>query len=178
MAAYAVNGLTVLEGGQKAKPGVVILDVNPSLFHGIAAGLELKESLPHTNVIVLTMSADCEVVGDALRYLPFITLAAPELVQAIYRALEAKAYAPPKSLHDRFLRDRRPHVTRTLTPRQREVLRLLAEGRAMKEIAATLKVAIRTVAFHKYQIMDKFGLRNNIDLIRLAIKERLIDAGY
>jgi DNA-binding CsgD family transcriptional regulator len=64
---------------------------------------------------------------------------------------------------------------KTLTTRQREVLRLLSEGRTMKEAAEALRITPRTVAYHKYRIMDEFGLKTNSDLVRFALKERIID---
>jgi len=72
-------------------------------------------------------------------------------------------------------RDSRPDSTRSLTARQREVLQLLAEGHTMKEAAAILNVATRTIAFHKYRIMQDFGLENNSDLVRFAMKQGLIN---
>jgi DNA-binding NarL/FixJ family response regulator len=75
-----------------------------------------------------------------------------------------------------FVRDPRTDRIKHLTPRQREVLQLLAEGRTMKEVAAVLNVTTRTVAFHKYRIMEEFNLRNNSDLVRFAIKEHLLSS--
>jgi DNA-binding NarL/FixJ family response regulator len=77
---------------------------------------------------------------------------------------------------DEFIRDPNPNPTRAreLTQRQREVLQLLAEGRSMKEAAAVLNVAVRTIAFHKYRIMEEFALKTNSDLVRFAMREHLI----
>jgi DNA-binding CsgD family transcriptional regulator len=75
---------------------------------------------------------------------------------------------------DRFVRDPRLGRTKELTPRQREVLHLLAEGRTMKETADLLHLTPRTIAFHKYRIMEEFGLKTNSDLVRFAIRERLV----
>jgi DNA-binding NarL/FixJ family response regulator len=79
-----------------------------------------------------------------------------------------------QKLVDRFVQDPRTEHKKRLTSRQREVLQLLAEGRTMKEAADVLHVTARTIAFHKYKIMDEFGLKTNSDLLRFAIKERLI----
>jgi DNA-binding CsgD family transcriptional regulator len=75
---------------------------------------------------------------------------------------------------DQFVRDPRLGRTKELTPRQREVLHLLAEGRTMKETADLLHLTPRTIAFHKYRIMEEFGLKTNSDLVRFAIRERLV----
>lgn len=179
MAGRALNGPTLLEHAPRKKSGVVILDPNALFSSSVAVGWELRQRLPQTEVIVLTMSEDCRVVSDVLRCYSITTHAAPELVKAIYEALAAKSHPTPKLLKDYFLRVPSLHITSItngLTQRQGEVLRLLAEGCSMKEVAVTLKLSTRTVAFHKYQIMDKFGLKSNIDLVRLAIRERLIDA--
>jgi DNA-binding NarL/FixJ family response regulator len=103
--------------------------------------------------------------------------AGTELVHAIKDVLKGKSYVTPrvaKKLLDRFVRDPRTERTKHLTSRQREVLQLLAEGLTMKEAADMLHVTPRTIAFHKYKIMDEFGLKTNSDLLRFAIKERLI----
>jgi DNA-binding CsgD family transcriptional regulator len=75
---------------------------------------------------------------------------------------------------DQFVRDPRLGRAKELTPRQREVLHLLAEGRTMKQTADLLHLTPRTVAFHKYRIMEEFGLKTNSDLIRFAIRERVV----
>jgi DNA-binding NarL/FixJ family response regulator len=103
--------------------------------------------------------------------------AGSELIHAIKEVLKGKSYVTPriaKKLFDRFVRDPRTERTKHLTSRQREVLQLLAEGRTMKEAADVLHVTPRTIAFHKYKIMDEFGLKTNSDLLRFAMKERLI----
>jgi DNA-binding NarL/FixJ family response regulator len=175
MAGCAANGPALLEHAPRKKPRVVILDPNALFSGSVAIGWELRRSLPQADVMVLTMSEDCKVVADVLQCYSVTTHAAPELVRAIYEAVEAKSYPTPKLLTDPIVRDPCLQVNRGLTQRQGEVLRLLVEGRSMKEVAATLNVSTRTVAFHKYQIMDRFGLKSNIDLVRLAIKKHLID---
>jgi DNA-binding NarL/FixJ family response regulator len=79
-----------------------------------------------------------------------------------------------QKLLNKFVHDPQPSQSKTLTPRQREVLQLLAEGRTMKEVADVLHIAPRTVAFHKYKIMQEFGLKTTSDLILFAIKERVV----
>jgi DNA-binding NarL/FixJ family response regulator len=101
------------------------------------------------------------------------------LVKAVWGALKGKSYVTPKiaqQLLDRFVRDPRHDHDKELTPRQRQVLQLLAEGRTMMEAAGLLHLSPRTVAFHKYKIMEEFGLKTNSDLVRFAIRERVIAA--
>jgi DNA-binding NarL/FixJ family response regulator len=145
------------------------------------AGKRLKTLLPKTKIIVLTMNEDLDLAGVALRdwasgYL-LKKSAGGELVQAVRDVLRGKsyvtAYVAQRLLED-FVRDPRTERIKHLTPRQREVLQLLAEGRTMKEAAAVLHVTTRTVAFHKYRIMEEFSLKNNSDLVRFAMKERLL----
>jgi len=103
--------------------------------------------------------------------------AASELIKAIREALRGRSYVTPKvaqRLQDEFVRDPRTARQKELTSRQREVLQLLAEGRTMKETADELHVTPRTIAFHKYRIMEDFGLKNNSDLVKFAIRERVI----
>jgi len=177
------DGYALLEQAVKLKPDVVILDLNMPLLNGLDAGRELKRLLPQTKLIVLTVSEDFEIAAEALRnwasgYL-LKRSAGPELAKAISSVLKGKSYVTPKvaqHLLDEFIRDPRPHHTRMLTPRQREVLQLLAEGRTMKEVGVVLHVATRTVAFHKYRIMEQFNLKSNADLVRFAIKEHVIGA--
>jgi DNA-binding NarL/FixJ family response regulator len=93
--------------------------------------------------------------------------------------LKGKQYVTPriaKRQLEEFVRDPRPNRVKSLTARQREVLQLLGEGRSMKEAAAELQVATRTVAFHKYRIMEEYGLRTNSDLVRFAIKQHVLSA--
>jgi DNA-binding NarL/FixJ family response regulator len=105
--------------------------------------------------------------------------AGSELVKAIGDVLKGKQYVTPriaKRQLEEFVRDPRPNRVKSLTARQREVLQLLGEGRSMKEAAAELQVATRTVAFHKYRIMEEYGLRTNSDLVRFAIKQHVLSA--
>ena len=93
--------------------------------------------------------------------------------------MRGRTYVTPsiaRQLEDAFIRDPRPDHKRELTARQREVLQLLAEGRTMRQAAEQLNVTTRTVAFHKYRIMEEFGLKTNSDLVRFAIRERVISA--
>jgi DNA-binding NarL/FixJ family response regulator len=175
------DGRSLLQIAQEVKPDVAILDLGLPLLNGMDAGKRLKTLLPKTKIIVLTMNEDLDLAGVALRdwasgYL-LKKSAGGELVQAVRDVLRGKsyvtAYVAQRLLED-FVRDPRTERIKHLTPRQREVLQLLAEGRTMKEAAAVLHVTTRTVAFHKYRIMEEFSLKNNSDLVRFAMKERLL----
>jgi DNA-binding NarL/FixJ family response regulator len=175
------NGRDLLEVAPKLKPDVVLLDLGMPLLNGQDAGERLKTLLPKAKVIVLTMNEDSEIAAAAIeKWASGFLLknsAGSELIHAIKEVLKGKSYVTPriaKKLFDRFVRDPRTEHTKHLTSRQREVLQLLAEGRTMKEAADVLHVTPRTIAFHKYKIMDEFGLKTNSDLLRFAMKERLI----
>jgi DNA-binding NarL/FixJ family response regulator len=175
------NGRDLLDVAPKLKPDVVLLDLGMPLLNGQDAGERLKALLPKAKLIVLTMNEDSEIAAAAIeKWASGFLLknsAGTELVHAIKEVLKGKSYVTPrvaKKLLDRFVRDPRTERTKHLTSRQREVLQLLAEGLTMKEAADMLHVTPRTIAFHKYKIMDEFGLKTNSDLLRFAIKERLI----
>jgi len=175
------NGRALLRTAYELKPDVVVVDLGMPLLNGADAGQELKKLLPQTKLLVVTMNEDYELAADALRHWASGFLlkksAGSELTKAIREILKGKSYVTPRvaqRLLEEFIRDPRPDRTKHLTPRQREVLQLLAEGRNMKEIAAILNVATRTVAFHKYRIMEEFGLKTNSELLRLAIKEHIV----
>lgn len=175
------DGRALLEQAAKLKPDVVILDLGMPLLNGFDAGERLKQALPNAKIIVLTVSEDSDLAAEALhRWASGFLLkksAAAELTKAVREVLKGNSYVTPfmtNKLVDKFVRDPRADQIKALTPRQREVLQLLAEGRTMKEVADVLKVTPRTVAFHKYRIMEEFGLKTNSELVLLAIKEHII----
>ncbi len=146
----ASDGRALLEKAVQLKPDVILLDLSKiaaDVLRRWASGFLLKKS------------------------------ASAELVKAIQQVLKDKTFVTShmtQNLLDRFVRDADSQKSKSLTPRQREVLQLLAEGRTMKEAADVLQVTARTVAFHKYKIMEEFELKTNSDLLRFAIRERII----
>ena len=176
------DGRALLREAPELKPDVVLVDLNMPLLNGLDASEQLKQLLPRTKIIVLTMNEDAEIAHETLHkwasgYL-LKKSAGSELVKAVREVLNGAKYVTPaleNQLAELISGDSRSDTVRALTPRQREVLQLLAEGHTMKEAAAILHVATRTVAFHKYRIMQEFGLENNSDLLRLAIRQRLVN---
>jgi DNA-binding NarL/FixJ family response regulator len=175
------DGKTLLSIAVEMKPDVVLMDMEMSSPSGVDAGRELKKLLPKTKVILLAMNDDPDVASKALcqwssGYL-LKRSAGVELKRAIGEVLRGHSYVTPsiaQKLIDEFLRTPRQSRTKELTTRQRQVLQLLAEGHSMKEAAEILNVAVRTIAFHKYRIMEDFGLKTNSDLVRFAMREHLI----
>jgi DNA-binding NarL/FixJ family response regulator len=175
------DGKSLLSTAVEMKPDVVLMDMEMSLLDGLDTGRELKKLLPQTKVILLAMDDDPDVASKALcewssGYL-LKKSAGVELKRAIGEVLRGHSYVTPgiaQKLIDEFLRTPRQRRTKELTTRQRQVLQLLAEGRSMKEAGEILNIAVRTIAFHKYRIMEDFGLKTNSDLIRFAMREHLI----
>jgi DNA-binding NarL/FixJ family response regulator len=175
------DGKSLLSTSVEMKPDVVLMDMEMSLLDGLDTGRELKKLLPQTKVILLAMDDDPDVASKALcewssGYL-LKKSAEVELKRAIGEVLRGHSYVTPgiaQKLIDEFLRTPRQRRTKELTTRQRQVLQLLAEGRSMKEAGEILNIAVRTIAFHKYRIMEDFGLKTNSDLIRFAMREHLI----
>jgi DNA-binding NarL/FixJ family response regulator len=178
----ASDGRALLALAPKLYPDLVIIDLGLPLLNGMDAGRELKKLLPRTKILVVTVNEDPAVADEALRswasgYL-LKKSAGVELTRAIREILEGKSHVAPamaKKLTEGLIRDPgTAYPRKSLTPRQREVLQLLAEGRTMKEAAEVLNLTTRTVAFHKYRIMEDFGMRSNSELYRLALRERLV----
>ncbi len=137
--------------------------------------------MPDVKLIFLTVNEDPDFVSEAFRvgasgYL-LKSSAASELFQAIQDVCRGRTYVTPlvaQGMVDSFIEGpRRRKASDKLTPRQREVLQLLAEGRSMKEAAALLNVSPRTVAFHKYRMMEELRLKTNAELIQFAVKQGL-----
>jgi DNA-binding NarL/FixJ family response regulator len=177
------DGRKLLQVAPALKPDVVVLDIGMPVLNGFDAGRQLKKLLPNVKLIVLTVNEDYDLAAEALRewasgYL-LKNSAGSELVKAIVDVMKGKQCVTPliaKRQVAEFVRDPRPNRIRILTSRQREVLQLLGEGRSMKEAAFELSVATRTIAFHKYRIMEDHGLRTNSDLVRFAMKQNMLSA--
>jgi DNA-binding NarL/FixJ family response regulator len=180
--ATVADGRALLNSTTSLKPDVVVVDITMPLLNGLEALRHLKREMPGVKVIVLTMNEDPDVALEAMKsgasgYV-LKKSAVTELLQAIHAALHGKSYVTPqiaRGIQELFIRDPqgRSHHT-SLTPRQREVAQLLAEGKSMKEAADILHIAPRTVAFHKYRIMQNHGLKTNADFIQFAIKNRIV----
>jgi DNA-binding NarL/FixJ family response regulator len=176
------DGRALLEAAAKLQPDIVVLDIAMPRLNGLDAGRQLKQRLPRVKLIFLTMNEDPYLVGEAFRAGGSAFLlkqaAALELTDAIDQVLKGISYVTPHaaeglaniSLRDPKAREHAPEPT----PRQREVIQLLAEGRSMKEVASALNIASRTVAAHKYAVMELLQLKSNAELVQYAIKHRII----
>jgi DNA-binding NarL/FixJ family response regulator len=171
------DGRALLLLAPALKPDVIVIDIGLPELSGSDAGPELKRLLPLTKMVVVTANEDSGIAHQAMRLWASAYLlkksVASELIYAVHEVLRGKTYISPKiaqGLEEEFIRDPRPERKRELTAREREVLRLLAEGRTMRETAQILHITPRTVGFHKYRIMGDFGLRSNSDLVIFAIR--------
>ncbi len=172
------DGRALLAAARELKPDVGVLDIGMPLLNGLDAARQLKRTMPQVKIIVLTVNEDPDLAAEVMRAGALSYLlknsAAAELSQAIEEAMRGRAYITPlvaKGLVDALAHGPVASPEPTLTsPRQREVLQLLAEGRTMKEIARTLKITPRTVAFHKYGIMKQLGVRSTAELVKAALK--------
>jgi DNA-binding NarL/FixJ family response regulator len=177
----ASDGRALVETAERVKPDVVVLDVSMPLLNGLEAGRHIKQKLRDVKLVFVTMNEDPEVAAEAFRsgasgYL-LKRSAAAELLTAIHEVTHGRSYVTPlitDGLMQSLMEPEAAEHRRELTPRQREVLQLLAEGKSMKEVAAVLNMTPRTVAFHKYRIMEQLNVKTNAELIQYAIKNHMV----
>ncbi len=174
------NGRALLAAAERLKPAVILVDVSMPLLNGIDACARLRVLLPSSRVVVLTMHADRSYAAEAFKagaagYV-LKGSATSELVRAIQTVLRGQRYvarALPASIlaGARLAGEARPgHIT----ARQREVLQLVAEGRGAKQIAALLRISVKTVEFHKARLMDQLDLRSTAELTRYAVQHGIV----
>jgi len=173
------DGRTLIEEFARLNPDVVLLDIGMPLLNGLDAGRQLKAQRRSVKLIYLTMNPDPDIAGEALRLgasgYVLKSSAAQELKQAIQEALRERSYITPLITRDvvgSLTQQRAPRPV--LTDRQREVLQLLAEGKSMKEVAAILDLTPRTVAFHKYRMMEQLRLKTSAELVQFAVREGVV----
>jgi len=178
------DGRAMIEAAGTLRPDVIVADVSMPHLNGIDALVRLRQGGDHTPVVFLTMHRDVAFARRALEAGAsgfVLKHSAPaELLTAIRAALDGQIYLTPQlagevldSMKQGPGKAADPVVS--LTPRQREIVQLVAEGRSAKEIAATLSISTRTVEFHKYQMMETLGLHTNSELIHFAIKHGLVE---
>jgi DNA-binding NarL/FixJ family response regulator len=176
------DGRAMIAAAKELRPEVVVLDIAMPLLNGLDAARQLKCLMPAVKVIFLTVSEDPDLAAEAFRAgasgFLLKNSAASELFQAIQEVLQGRCYVTPQAtegLVGAFLDGPAPEKKPgELSPRQREVLQLLAEGHAMKEISRILKITPRTVAFHKYSMMEQLGITSSAELVQFAVKQHLV----
>jgi DNA-binding NarL/FixJ family response regulator len=174
----AENGQELVAAAQRLKPDVVVMDISMPLLNGIGAARKLQKMNAPPKVVFLTMHADATFAIEAFRagaagYV-LKSSSGAEIIAAIQEALRGRTYISPLVAGGVLggLMDSLKHPEKKaaeLTPRQKEILQLIAEGKSPKEIAAILNVSPRTVEFHKYRIMETVGARTIAELTRYAV---------
>jgi DNA-binding NarL/FixJ family response regulator len=173
------DGQQLLDAAVRLRPDVIITDLSMPGLSGLDALARLRAAHVQSKVIVLTMHHDADLASDAIRggASGFLLKesAGDELLTAVRHALESKVYITPTVTQEIMERMAGPAKAKApqVTPRQRDVLRLIVKGHRMKEIAATLGLSTRTVEGHKYQMMEALGVTSTAELVRYAIERRL-----
>jgi len=180
---YVADGVAMLEAAQRLRPDVIVADITMPRLNGIDALTQLRAILPDVRVVFLTMHHDAAYARRALAAGAFGFVlkhaAVEELVLALRAALQGRIFVAPSLGADLVTGDPTNPARRTdpfgaLTPRQREVLQLLADGKSVKQVASSLSISTRTVEFHKYTMMETVGAKGMADLVRIAIRHGLI----
>jgi DNA-binding NarL/FixJ family response regulator len=178
------DGHELVAAAARLKPDIVVLEIALPRLNGVDAGRQLKGLLPRVKLVYLTVNDDPDVASELLQIgasgLLFKSSAGAELLQAIREVSQGRVYVTPLANGEAAgprLHAPAPATRGTgLSTRRREVLRLLAEGHSMKQVARRLNLSPRTVAYHKYGMMEELGLRSNAKLIQYAIRRELVPA--
>ena len=182
----AENGREAVEKIEELKPDIAVLDISMPDLDGVEATSRIQEVSPDTKVVILTMHESDQlvrrVIAAGARGYALKSDLAGSLARAVKSVAEGKRFLSPKASEvvlDGFLRSEgRPQQAERSqnrpTPRETEIIRFLAEGRANKEIAAALGITVRTVETHRAKIMLKLGVHSLTELIHYAIRQKLV----
>ena len=180
--AKVTDGNALVQAAARERPDVVIVDMVMPHLNGLDAARQLRQAQPDVCIVFLTMVDDPELAAEAIRLGACAYVlkqsAGSELSTALNHVMRGRSYVTPL-LTDGIVqalatRGEVPDRCARLTPRQREVLQLLAEGHSMKEVAGILNVATRTVAFHKYRMMEHLDIKSSAQLVQFAVKHHLV----
>ncbi len=175
------DGRALVAAVDALNPDVVVLDISMPILNGLDAGRQIKQKSRNVKLVYLTMNEDPDLAAAAFRagasgYL-LKSSAASELTTAIREVAQGRTYITPlvaAGLVEALQQTSNRKPGEDLTPRQREVLQLLAEGRSMKEVASLLSLTPRTVAFHKYQMMEQLKVKSTAELIQYAVRHHIV----
>jgi DNA-binding NarL/FixJ family response regulator len=175
------DGRSLVDAAERTRPDVIVLDISMPHLNGLEAGRQIKQRRPEVKLIYMTMNEDSVLAAEALRMGASAYLlkrsAVSELTTAIREVMLGRTYITPliaEGLVGSLLHGHEQAPGDMLTQRQREVLQLLAEGHSMKQVASALDLSARTVAFHKYQMMDQLKVKSTAELIRYAVKHHIV----
>jgi DNA-binding NarL/FixJ family response regulator len=175
------DGRALVAAAEELRPDVIVMDISMPLLNGVEAARQIKQKLRHVKLVFLTMNEDPDLAAEAFRAGASAYLlkrsATSELPLAIREVMQGRSYVTPlatEGLVESLLQSEARKPAHELTPRQREVLQLLAEGRSMKEVASVLNLTPRTVAFHKYRMMDELKVKSTAELVQYAVKHHIV----
>ena len=174
-------GRTLVDAALALKPDLIILDIAMPLLNGIDAAIQIRKALALVKLLFVTMHVnptylEAALAAGATGYV-LKSAAREELLDAIRSVMESRIYVSPRlsSEHlERFTDPSRAAATLRLSARERQILQLIAEGRAAKEIAYLLNISIKTVAFHRENVKRKLGVRSTAELTRHAMEQGLV----
>ncbi|MBN2326294.1 MAG: response regulator transcription factor [Candidatus Omnitrophica bacterium] len=179
----AETGRQALQLVEKLNPDVVIMDISMPDLNGIEAARRIQQDFPQCKIVALSVHTDNQYVARMIQagasgYLPK-NCAFKELSAAIREAINGKTYLSPKVVDSvvQYLKKMSPDsdsAAALLTPREREILQSLAEGKLTKEIASTLNISERTVEAHRQNIMTKLDMHSIAELTKYAISQGII----
>jgi DNA-binding NarL/FixJ family response regulator len=177
------DGRSLVDAAEVLRPDVIVTDLSMPLLNGLDAVRQIRERSPNARIIILTMHRDTQLAVDAFRagasgYMLKIS-PGEELITAIQEVAQGRSYVTTLLSNDLITRlleaGGHPRSAETqLTPRQREVLQLIAEGKTMKEVASILNISPRTGESHKYEIMRALGVQTTAELVRCAVQLKLV----
>jgi DNA-binding NarL/FixJ family response regulator len=175
--AEAEDGIEAVDRAVRERPDVAVLDVAMPRMTGIQAAREIKSHCPDTAVLLLSMHDDDHYVYDALRagaagYV-LKRQADAELIDAIHAVASGQSFV--STVRDGALESLGDEPNDPLTPRELEVVKLIAEAYTNKQIAEMLKLSEKTVESHRANVLSKLGMRDRVELVRYAIRRGLID---
>ncbi len=177
----ASDGRALVAAAERLKPDVIVLDIQMPLLNGLDAGRQIKQRVRDARLVFLTINEDPDLAAEAFRSGASAYLlkrsAASELMTAIREVMQGRSYVTPlvtEGLVGSLMSGNERKPGHELTPRQREILQLLAEGRSMKEVANVLNVTAKTVAFHKYRMMEQLKVKSTAELIQYAVKHHIV----
>src|SRR5437899_10942206 len=174
------DGRTLIIEASRISNDEIIADVGQTLLNGLDDARRIKELAPKIKFIFLTMQDDANLAAAALELGPVAFVlkhsAGSGLLEAINEVMRGHSYLTPKLRATDWVeaKARARQFSKDMTPRQREIVQLFAEGRPMKDIAGFLHLSEKTVEFHKHHIMVAFNLKNNADLVLFALSQGLI----
>jgi DNA-binding NarL/FixJ family response regulator len=173
------DGRALVTAADNLKPDLIVLDISMPLLNGLEAGRQIKQKSPGVKLVFLTMNEDADLAAEAMRSGASAYLlkrsAASELLTAIREVMQGRSYITPLVTEGVVgSLQQVDQQAQQLTPRQREVLQLLAEGHSMKEVGNLLNLTPRTVAFHKYRMMAQLKVKSSAELIQYAVKHHIV----